>query len=93
MQRDEWDTSVDNAADRLSYLVISYGLLLIVAYRSLVDGTGSIELLALIVMAGFVGLLYRLRERTLTRRTWAVYGLTVFLAMLVAGGVLLATRS
>jgi hypothetical protein len=33
--RDEREVSVDSAADRLGYVVLSFGLLAVVAYRSL----------------------------------------------------------
>ena len=39
--RDERETRIDLAADRIGYLVISYGLLLIVAYRSFVNGEAA----------------------------------------------------
>jgi hypothetical protein len=36
--RDEREVSVDRAADRLAYVVLSFGLLAVVAYRSFVNG-------------------------------------------------------
>jgi hypothetical protein len=35
--RDEREAAVEQGGDRLAYLVVSYGLLLVVAYRSLVE--------------------------------------------------------
>ena len=43
--RDELEIGVDQAADRLSYMVLSFGLLAIVAYRSFVDREASWNLL------------------------------------------------
>ena len=34
---DEREAAVEQSGDRLAYIVVSYGLLLIVAYRSIVD--------------------------------------------------------
>ena len=45
--RDEREQGIDRAADRLAYLVLSFGLLAIVAYRSVVDGAASWDLLGL----------------------------------------------
>lgn len=52
LERDEREVSVDRAADRLAYVVLSFGLLAVVAYRSFVEGVASWELLGLIVPAG-----------------------------------------
>lgn len=48
------------AGDRLAYVVMSFGLLAIVAYRSFVDGVASWELLGLVVLSGVVGFAYRI---------------------------------
>ena len=62
MVRDEREHLTDLAADRLGFLVLSFGLLLIVAYRSFVNGVASWELLGLILVSGVVSGAYRLRE-------------------------------
>jgi len=80
--RDERETAVDNAADRLSYLVLAYGILVIVALRGL-NGEASWDLLGLVVIAGAVGLGYRLRNRVVTR-PW----LAVVAGSIVTAGVL-----
>lgn len=79
LARDEREVAVDHAADRLSYLVLAYGLLAIAAVRGL-NGEASWDLLGLVVLGGVVGLGYRLRERVVGR-TWAV---------VLAGSILLA---
>ena len=58
LSRDERETSL--AGDRLAYIVMSFGLLAIVAYRSFVDGVASWELLALLMLSGVVGFAYRI---------------------------------
>ena len=82
--RDEREAGLDRAGDRLGYLVLSYGLLLVVAYRSLVERQNSWELLALVVLAGAVSTGYRLWHRSLPRETGLLAGLTVLVAVAVA---------
>jgi 1,4-dihydroxy-2-naphthoate octaprenyltransferase len=84
LDRDERELAVDRAGDRLAYLVLSYGLLLIVAYRAFVDGQPSWELLALVVAGGVVGAAYRIRQRTATREALLVVGITILAAAVVA---------
>jgi hypothetical protein len=64
--RDEREAWVDRAADRLIALVLSYGILAIVAYRSLVLREAAWDLLGLLVLSGFVGLAYRWQNRVVT---------------------------
>lgn len=90
--RDEREAAVDRAGDRLAYLVLSYGLLLIVAWRSFVDGAAPFELLALVVVGGVVGAAYRVWHRAFTRESAIVVGLTVLAALIVAALVALAVR-
>ena len=91
--RDERERAVDRAGDRLAYLFVSYGLLLIVAYRAFVDGQPSWELLALVVAGGIVGGAYRIVRRTATREALIVVGITILAAAAVALLVVLAGRA
>ena len=52
VHRDERTTAVENASYRWAYLVLSFGLLLIVAFRSFVYGESAWDLLALVVLGG-----------------------------------------
>ena len=91
--RDEREINVDQAADRLSYLVLSFGLLAIVAYRSFVDREASWDLLGLVVVGGLVGTAYRARKRAVSRR-WALVATgTVAVALIVATIAVLTARS
>jgi hypothetical protein len=92
MPRDERETSVDQAADRLAYLVLSFGLLAIVAYRAIVVREASWDLLALVVLGGLVGAAYRLRQRVVTRRWELVLVGSVAVGLVVAAIVAFATR-
>jgi hypothetical protein len=66
---EERQRSVDQTADRLAYLVITFGLLAVVAYRSFADGEASWDLLALVVAGGGVALAHRLVKGAMTRRS------------------------
>jgi hypothetical protein len=88
LARDERESSVDRAGDRLAYLALSYGLLLLVAYRSFAERQASWDLLALVLLGGLVGTAYRLWHRAFTREAALVAGLTIVVALVV--GALLA---
>jgi hypothetical protein len=91
--RDERETGVDRAADRLAYLVLSFGLLAIVAYRSFADGAASWDLLGLVVLGGLVGTLYRVAQRAVSRE-WTIVAVgTAVVALVVAAIVAFATRA
>jgi hypothetical protein len=91
--RDEREISVDHAADRLSYLVLSFGLLAIVAYRSVAGGEAPLDLLGLVVLGGLVGTAYRAQQRAVSRRWTLLLGLTVAIALLLAAVVAFAARA
>jgi hypothetical protein len=93
MVRDEREISVDQAADRLSYLVLSFGLLAIVAYRSVEDGEASWDLLGLVLLGGLIGTVYRAWRRAVSRRWAVVLAGTAAVALVVAAIVAFATRA
>lgn len=90
--RDEREVAIDRAGDRLAYLVISYGLLGVVAWRSFVDGAATVELLALVILSGAVGAAYRARHRAFTRDSAIVLGVTILGALVVAVLIALLVR-
>jgi hypothetical protein len=92
VERDERTTAVENAGYRWSYLVLSFGLLAIVAYRSVWRGEQSWDLLALVVLGGGVNAGYQGLHRVLYRR-WALLTLvTMIAAALLAAGMALLRR-
>jgi hypothetical protein len=93
MARDEREIGVDLAADRLGYLVLSFGLLGIVAYRGFVDQETSWDLLGLIVLSGVVGTGYRWRRRVVSHRWVSVALASVALALVIGAVIAFATRS
>lgn len=92
LERDERELSVDRAADRLAYVVVSFGLLAVVAYRSFVDGVASWELLGLVLLGGAVATGYRLWQGVLTRQTLLVLAFTALTALVVGALVVLGLR-
>lgn len=93
LARDEREVTIDRAADRLAYIVMSFGLLGIVAYRSFIQGVASWELLALVVIGGGVSAAYRLRQGVVTRPALLVLAATAIIALAVAAGVVLSLRA
>lgn len=93
LARDEREVSVDRAADRLGYLVVSFGLLALVAYRGFADGAASWELLGLVVLGGAASTAYRLWRGVLTRPALLVLGLTALVGLAVAALVVVGART
>lgn len=87
--RDERTLSVENASYRWGYVFLAYGVLLIAAYRGLVQRVASWELLALVIVSGLVTTLYQGRYKVLSGR-WAAVALgAVILAALLGAGIVL----
>ena len=92
VERDEREASVDKGADRFSYLILSYGLLAIVAIRSFTERAGSFDLLALIIIAGVGGAVYRARAGAMGRSATVMLGITILTAIVIGVLVAVATR-
>jgi len=90
--REEPEARIDLAADRLAYLAVSYGLLLIVIYRSFVRGDSAWDLLALVVIGGIVGVGYRVRHGVVSGRWSLMLLATVAIAIVVSGLLAIGAR-
>lgn len=86
LHRDERETIVDHAADRLSYLVLAFGLLGVAAWRSFA-GEPTWDLLGLVVLSGLAGLTYRWRMGVVTR-SWATVAVIAAVAAAVVALVM-----
>lgn len=83
-ERDERTIAVENAGYRLSYLVVTYGLLAVTAYRSLVAHQSTWDLLMLVVLGGIVNATYQ-GSRRVINAGWLFTTLgTVLIALLIA---------
>jgi hypothetical protein len=89
--RDEREQRTDLAADRVGFLVLSFGLLAIVAYRSVALGVASWDLLGLLLVSGIASAVFRLWQRTLTRQAALVLLLVAGVGLVVAAVVALGT--
>ena len=84
---------MDQAADRLAYLALSYGLLGLVIWRSIVDQVASWDLMALVVAGGVIGAAYRLRMGVVTPGWLRVAALTAIVALVIAVVLALVVRA
>ncbi len=80
--RDERTVTVENSSYRWAYLLLSFGLLAIVAYRGFIWRESSWDLLALVVLSGFVTTVYQGVHRVLSRR-WILVAITTGLVAAV----------
>lgn len=71
VQRDERTVAIENASYRWAYLALSFGLLVIVAYRSLVHHEAPWDLLLLVVLGGGIGTAYQGSHHVLSKR-WTI---------------------
>jgi len=92
VDRDEREIGIDRAGDRLAYIVMSYGLLVVVAWRSLVAGEAAWDLMGLVLLGGAVGTAYRLINGAVTRTWLAVAAVSVVAAAVVAALMVLGAR-
>ena len=91
VQRDERTVAVEHASYRWAYLFLSFGLLLLVAYRSFVNQESPWDLLVLVVLGGGVGMAYQAFKRVLSRQ-WAVTAFLAVVAAALVGAVLVWLR-
>ena len=84
VQRDERTAAVENASYRWGYLLMSFGVLALVTYRSFARGESNWDLLALVVMSGVVTSVYQGANKVLTRGWVLTSVVTVVAAALVA---------
>ena len=85
--RDERTVSVENSSYRWAYLLLSFGVLAVVAYRGFVWRESSWDLLALVVLSGFVTTFYQGAYRVISRR-WVWVAITSGLvAAVIAVGI------
>ena len=86
VQRDERTLAVENASYRWAYLFLSFGLLLLVVYRSFVNHESPWDLLVLVVLGGGVGTAYQGFQRVLSRH-WAITALLTVMAAALVGAI------
>ncbi len=90
--RDERTIATVNASYRQVYLVLSFGLLLITAYRSYALNDASWELLGLVELVGGVSAAYQGAHHVLTRRWALMSGVAVAVAAALAAAIVVVRR-
>lgn len=81
---DEREQAIELAGDRLAYLVLAFGILAVVMYRSLILNQASWELLAIVVLSGVVKFGYRLRRGAMSADLALPIAVALALAALLA---------
>jgi len=92
VERDERTTAVVNAGYRWSYLVLSFGLLAVIALRSFLRDESPWDLLALVILGGVVNVAYQGRYGVLYRR-WGILAAVTLLAAFTMKFIVLAALS
>jgi hypothetical protein len=90
VQRDERTAAVENASYRWGYLVLSFGVLILVMYRRFALGESNWDLLALVIGGGVVTSVYQGANRVLTGGWVRASVVTVVAAAIVAAIVTFA---
>ncbi len=89
--RDERTLVVENAGYRRAYFLLAFGLLVIVAVRSFVWRESNWDLLALVVLSGFVTTIYQGAHRILSWR-WALVALAAAAAAAIIAAAIVFLR-
>ena len=90
--RDERTIATENASYRWAYLLLSYGLLASIMYRSFVIHESTWDLMALVIAGGVVASLYQGQQRVLSRRWAMMTAASMAIAVVVAIALLLSGR-
>jgi len=89
--RDERTMTVENASYRWAYHLLSFGLLLDVAYRGVARNESSWDLLALVIVTGLAATLYQQANKVLSRR-WALTAVVTAVAAAVIAAAIVFLR-
>jgi hypothetical protein len=89
--RDERTMTVENASYRWAYHLLSFGLLLDVAYRGVARNESSWDLLALVIVTGLAATLYQQANKILSRR-WALTAVVTAVAAAVIAAAIVFLR-
>jgi hypothetical protein len=84
ISRDERTIAVENESYRWAYLVLSYGLLVIVAVRAYAFDQSSWDLLGLVIVGGGVASLFQGVQGILTTRWGIMSGISLLVAIALA---------
>jgi hypothetical protein len=91
--RDERYYVVENASFRIGYMIIAYGVLLLIVFRSIAYHETNWDLFALVIISSFAATIYQMVHKTITvSRKWIYFfvAITLLAAIVSAIIVLLA---
>lgn len=87
---DERTVAVENASYRWGYMLLSFGLLAIVAYRGFARQESNWDLMGLVILSGLVTTVYQAMHRIMAPRWgWAALVIGLLSAAIAAVVVLL----
>jgi cytochrome c oxidase subunit IV len=92
VERDERTTAVENAGYRWAYLFLSFGILLIVAFRGATSGQAAWDLMALVVLGGGVHFAFRAFHQALYKRLALRVAIALTAAVLLAAVLVLVRK-
>jgi len=84
---DERTVAVENASYRLGYIVMTFGLLLIVVFRGFFYQESNWDLMALVILGSLVTTVYQAVNRTLPRQWFYLGIIMAVIAAAVASAV------
>jgi hypothetical protein len=78
--RDERYYVVENASFRIGYMIITYGLLLLIIFRSIAYHESNWDLFALVIISSFAATIYQIAHKTIAiTRKWIVFFIAITL--------------
>ena len=87
--RDERYYAVENASYRIGYMIIIYGLLLLIVARSIVFHESNWDLMALVVISSFAATIYQIVHKTISiSRKWIYFTIAITLLAAVVAFIL-----
>jgi hypothetical protein len=84
---DERTVMVENASYRLGFMVLSYGLLIIVTLRGFIYKESNWDLMALVILASLITTAYQGLHQILSKRWGYLFAVTAIVAAVVAIGI------
>jgi hypothetical protein len=91
VRRDERESNVDLEAARAAWIVLAFGLLLVVMYRSFAQHEAPWDLLGLVVLSGVVSTGWTAYRRAASR-AWLLAGVAAIAVGAVVAAVLAVLR-
>ncbi|SNT27841.1 hypothetical protein SAMN05446037_10717 [Anaerovirgula multivorans] len=89
VERDERTVIVEKSGFYYAYLFMGFALLINIAYKGFIMGESAFDLLAILVLSGFVSVIYQAKHKTLSRTWFKNIIMTFLIAVVIA--IMIAT--